>query len=44
MGSCCSSRLPGLPNVDDVDSIWAGFPEVWLHVDLQVLGADMTLG
>ena len=29
--------LPGLANVDHVDSIWASLPEVWLHVDLEVL-------
>ncbi len=34
---------PGLADVDHVDSIWTSLPQVWLHVDLQVLGADVTL-
>ena len=35
--------LPSLPNVDDIDSIWAGFPQIWLHVDLEIFGANMAL-
>lgn len=31
--------LPGLANVDDVDSVRASLPEIWLHVNLQVLGS-----
>lgn len=35
--------LPGLANVDHVDSVWASLPEVWLHVDLEVLRAEVAL-
>jgi hypothetical protein len=35
--------IPGLANVDDIDSIWTGLPEVVVHVNLQVLGAQMAL-
>ena len=34
---------PGLADIDHIDSIRAGFPQVGLHVHLQVLGAQMTL-
>lgn len=37
------SCIPGLANVDHVDSIWASLPEVWLHVDLEVLGPKVAL-
>ena len=36
--------VPSLANVDDVDSIRPGLPQVWLHVHLQVLAADVALG
>jgi len=35
--------LPGLANVDDVDTIGTGLPEVVLHVNLEVLGAEVAL-
>ena len=35
--------VPGLANVDNIDSIWASLPEVRLHVNLDVLGAQVTL-
>lgn len=37
------SNIPGLANVNNIDSIWASLPEVWLHVNLQVLGSQMAL-
>lgn len=37
-------NIPGLANVDNVDSVWAGLPEVVVHVNLQVLGAEVALG
>lgn len=36
--------LPGLANVDDVDTIGAGLPQVRLHVHLEVLGTKVALG
>lgn len=33
--------VPGLANVDDIDSIRAGLPEVRFHVNLQVLGSEV---
>ena len=43
--NCTASFLsiPGLANVNDIDSIRASLPEVRLHVDLQVLGSKVTL-
>ena len=35
--------VPGLANVDNIDSIRASLPEVWLHVNLQVLGSKVAL-
>lgn len=37
------SRIPGLANVDNIDSVRASLPEVWLHVNLEVLGSEMRL-
>jgi hypothetical protein len=37
------SSIPGLANIQDVDSIRASLPEVWLHVNLHVLGSQMAL-
>jgi len=34
---------PSLADVDDVDTIWSSLPKVRLHVDLQILRADMAL-
>jgi hypothetical protein len=34
---------PGLPDVDDIDTIRASFPEVRLHVHLEVFGTKVTL-
>lgn len=36
-------NIPGLADVDNVDSVWAGLPEVVIHVNLQVLGAKVAL-
>ena len=36
-------HLPGFANVDHMDSIRASLPQIWFHVDLQVLGTEMTL-
>lgn len=36
-------RIPGLANVDHVDTIRASLPEVRLHVNLQVLGTQVAL-
>lgn len=35
---------PGLANVDDIDTISTGLPEVVLHVNLQVLASQVSLG
>jgi hypothetical protein len=35
--------LPCLSNIDHVDAIRTGLPQIWLHVYLQVLGAEMAL-
>lgn len=35
--------LPGLANVDNVDTIGPGLPQVRLHVDLEVLAAEVAL-
>lgn len=37
------SNAPGLANVDDVDTVGAGLPEVRLHVHLEVLGTNVAL-
>lgn len=34
---------PGLANVNDIDSIRTSLVEVWLHVNLQVLGSEVGL-
>lgn len=36
--------LPGFADVDHVDTVRTGLPEVGLHVDLEILGAEMALG
>lgn len=36
--------LPGLANVDNVDTIGPGLPQVRLHVHLEVFCAEVTLG
>ena len=36
--------LPGLANVDHIDTIGTGLPQVRVHVHLQVLGANVALG
>ncbi len=43
MGDRGDGALPGLANVNDVDTIGTGLPEVGLHVNLQVLGAEVAL-
>lgn len=37
------SNIPGLANVDDIDTIGTGLPEVGLHVHLEVLGPEVAL-
>ncbi len=37
------SDIPGLSYVDNVDAIRASLPEVRVHVNLEVLGADVAL-
>lgn len=37
------TNVPGLANVDNVDTVLASLPEVGLHVHLEVLGAEMGL-
>ena len=29
--------VPGLANVDEVNTVWTGLPEVWLHVYLNTV-------
>lgn len=41
---CVEEHIPGLANVDDIDAVWASLPQVWLHVDLEVLCANVALG
>lgn len=36
-------RIPGLANVQDVDTVGAELPEVRLHVHLKVLGTEVAL-
>lgn len=36
--------LPGLANVDHIDTVGARLPQVRLHVHLEVLGTEMALG
>jgi hypothetical protein len=35
-------HVPGLANVDDIDSVRASLPEVRFHVNLQVLGPEVS--
>lgn len=35
--------IPGLANVDDIDTVGTSLPEVRLHVNLKILGAEMGL-
>lgn len=37
-------HVPGLANVQDVDTVGAGLPQVRLHVHLHVLAAEVALG
>lgn len=37
------SCAPGLANVDHVDTVGTSLPQVRLHVDLEVLGAEVGL-
>ncbi len=43
MGIRSKVSLPGLADVDHIDAVRTCLPEVWLHVDLQVLRAQVTL-
>lgn len=36
--------LPGLANVDNIDTVGPGLPQVRLHVHLEVLCAEVALG
>lgn len=38
-----SCSIPGLANVDNIDAVRASLPEVRLHVNLHVLGAQVAL-
>ena len=38
-----TSHIPGLADVDDVDTISTGLPEVVLHVNLKVLATEVAL-
>jgi|SRR5688572_4597911 hypothetical protein len=38
-----AENIPGLANVQDVDTILTGLPQVRLHVSLQVLAAEVAL-
>lgn len=35
--------IPGLANVNDIDTIRASLPQVRIHVNLEVLGAQVAL-
>lgn len=37
------ASIPGLANVDHIDSVGAGLPEIRLHVHLEVLGTQVAL-
>ena len=37
------SSLPSLANIDHIDAVRTSLPQIWLHVNLQVLRAHMTL-
>lgn len=39
----CLINIPGLANVDDIDTVGASLPEVRLHVRLEVLGPEVAL-
>jgi len=39
----CGVGVPSLADVDHVDAVGPGLPQVWLHVHLQVLAADVAL-
>lgn len=41
---CLCSNIPGLANVDNVDTVTTSLPEVRLHVNLQVLASKVSLG
>jgi hypothetical protein len=30
-------NIPSLPNVDDINAVWSGLPEVRFHVNLHIL-------
>ncbi len=36
--------LPGLANVDHIDTVRACFPQVGFHMHLEIFGTDVTLG
>lgn len=44
ISGCAVNNVPGLADVDDIDTVGAGLPEVGLHVNLEVLRAEMALG
>lgn len=39
-----NNLLPGLANVQDVDTVGPGLPQVRLHVHLEVLATEVALG
>jgi len=41
--AACKRHIPGLANVEDIDAVGTGLPEVRVHVNLEILGADVAL-
>ena len=35
--------IPGLGYVDEVNAVWSCLPQVWFHMHLEVLAANMGL-
>jgi hypothetical protein len=42
-GNISDLNVPGLSNVDHIDAIGSGFPQVRFHVNLHVLRSQVTL-
>ena len=41
MGFCVNS--PGLANIDNINTVRSSLPQIWLHMDLEVLATKVTL-
>lgn len=41
---CMHANIPGLADVDNIDTVRASLPQVRLHVHLEILRAEMALG